>query len=61
MGKNIWKGNHNGIEAEIKEQWGEIRNNDIAEFEEKLEKMSDLLIEDGDLKYDVEEHYTIFD
>jgi polyhydroxyalkanoate synthesis regulator phasin len=45
----------------MKEQLATMGEDEIAEFEEKLEKMSDLLQEDGDLNYDAEEHYTIFD
>lgn len=60
MNENIGKGNSEEINAEMKEQWA-IRDDEIAEFEGKLEKMSDLLLEDGDLKYAAGEHYTIFD
>jgi uncharacterized protein YjbJ (UPF0337 family) len=39
---NIWKRNFNGIKGEMKEQWGTMKDDDISEFVEKLEKMSDL-------------------
>jgi polyhydroxyalkanoate synthesis regulator phasin len=60
MDENIWKANFNGIKGEMLEQWETMKDNDITEFEEKLEKMSDLLQEDGDLEYDVGEYYMLF-
>ncbi|NCC04719.1 MAG: hypothetical protein EOM37_11910 [Proteobacteria bacterium] len=61
MNDNNFKRNFNGIKGDIIDQWQAMQYDDMSEFEEKLEKMSDLLQEDGDLKYDNEDYYTIFE
>jgi hypothetical protein len=61
MDENIWKGNSDWFKTKMKEQWNAIANDENEEFEEKLEKMSDLLQEDDDLNYYAEDYYTIFD
>lgn len=61
MNDNNFKKNFNGIKGDIIDQWQAMQYDDMSEFEEKLEKMSDLLQEDGDLKYDNEDYYTIFE
>lgn len=61
MNDNNFKRNFNGIKGDIINQWQAMQYDDMSEFEEKLEKMSDLLQEDGDLKYDNEDYYTIFE
>ena len=61
MNDNTWNKNFNGIKGEMKEQWENMKDDDISEFEEKLEKMSDLLQEDGDFQYDYEENYIFFE
>jgi uncharacterized protein YjbJ (UPF0337 family) len=60
MHKNILKGNYNGIKGEMKDNWA-MKDDELAEFDGQLEKMSDLLQEYVDLKYDSENHYSIFD
>jgi hypothetical protein len=61
MSENIWKGNSDWFKTKIKEQWSAIANDENEDFEEKLEKMSDLLQEDDDLNCYAEDYYTIFD
>jgi hypothetical protein len=61
MYENIWKGNSDFFKSKMQEQWRAIVDDEDSEFEEKLEKMSDLLQEDGDLKYYDADYYTIFD
>jgi hypothetical protein len=61
MNENIWKGNSDWFKIKIKEQWSAMANDENEEFEEKLEKMSDLLQEDDDLNYYADDYYTIFD
>lgn len=61
MNDNNFKRNFNGIKGDIIDQWQAMQYDDMSEFEEKLEKMSDLLQEDEDLKYDNEDYYTIFE
>jgi uncharacterized protein YjbJ (UPF0337 family) len=62
MEGNVWKGKLKGSRVGIKEQFEEMMDDDeISEIEGKLELMSELLEEYGDLKYDAEDHYTIFE
>ncbi|MDO9584120.1 MAG: general stress protein CsbD [Desulfomicrobium sp.] len=61
MNVNIWKGKNKGFTGEIEEQWGIMRDDEFTEFDGKLEMLSDLLQEDGNLQYEAEENYTIFE
>lgn len=51
----------NMLKGKLKEQWEAMLNDDISEIDEKLEKMSDLLQDDGYLKYDDEDYYMFFE
>jgi uncharacterized protein YjbJ (UPF0337 family) len=61
MYKNIWKCNYNDIKGDMKEQWGIIRDDEFSEFDGKLEKLSDLLQEDGHFDFNPEEDSLFFE
>lgn len=61
MDENIWKGKWKEIKGGIKEQWGKLTDDEIAEVEGKQEKLSGLLQKKyGYSKDEAEEHYNRF-
>ena len=61
MDENIWKGKWKEIKGGIKEQWGKLTDDEIAEIEGKQEKLAGLLQKKyGYSKDEAEDHYKRF-
>lgn len=61
MDENIWKGKWKEIKGGIKEQWGKLTDDELAEIEGKQEKLAGLLQKKyGYSKDEAEEQYKRF-